>query len=309
VALSPAQIERVIRKIDPTNRLLRTWNVEGGVSAQVTGIEIEGPDGQTQKLVLRQHGDVDFAGNPNIAADEFRLLEILQAADVPVPQPYLLDTSGDISPRPYLVVAFVEGSTKFAPADVDDLVIQLAENLVGIHAVDGSTHDLSFLPSQDERYARKIAQRPARLDQSIGEGRIRDALEAVWPWPRRNPSVLLHGDYWPGNILWRDGRVAAIVDWEDAAIGDPLYDLANTRLELLWALGVDAMEGFTRRYLSTTSIDCANLPYWELCVALRPAFKIAEWAADDVEEARMRQRHQLLVDRAFEMLPTQRSTE
>jgi aminoglycoside phosphotransferase (APT) family kinase protein len=39
--------------------------------------------------------------------------------------------------------------------------------------------------------------------------------------------VLLHGDFWPGNALWRDGALVAILDWEDAAIGDPLADVAN----------------------------------------------------------------------------------
>jgi aminoglycoside phosphotransferase (APT) family kinase protein len=34
-------------------------------------------------------------------------------------------------------------------------------------------------------------------------------------------------------VLWRDGRIVAVIDWEDAQVGDPLADLANTRLELL----------------------------------------------------------------------------
>jgi aminoglycoside phosphotransferase (APT) family kinase protein len=36
-----------------------------------------------------------------------------------------------------------------------------------------------------------------------------------------------------------------VLDWEDAAIGDPLADVANVRLELLWARGIEAMEPFT----------------------------------------------------------------
>jgi aminoglycoside phosphotransferase (APT) family kinase protein len=35
---------------------------------------------------------------------------------------------------------------------------------------------------------------------------------------------LLHGDYWPDNTLWRDGRLVCVIDWEDAALGDPLAD-------------------------------------------------------------------------------------
>ena len=44
------------------------------------------------------------------------------------------------------------------------------------------------------------------------------------------------------------GRLVGVIDWEDAALGDPLADLANSRLEILWAFGDEAMERFTREY-------------------------------------------------------------
>ncbi len=70
-----------------------------------------GPDGLSEKAVVRLHGEVDRAGNPDIAADEFRVLEIVQAAGIPVPAPLYLDTSCELFEIPYLVVAFVEGET------------------------------------------------------------------------------------------------------------------------------------------------------------------------------------------------------
>ena len=65
--------------------------------------------------------------------------------------------------------------------------------------------------------------------------------------------MLLHGDFWPGNILWRYGQLVAVIDWEDAALGDPLADVANSRLEILWAFGIDAMQSFTHYYQSLTA--------------------------------------------------------
>jgi aminoglycoside phosphotransferase (APT) family kinase protein len=114
--------------------------------------------------------------------------------------------------------------------------------------------------------------------------------------------VLLHGDYWPGNILWRDGQLVAIIDWEDAKVGDPLADLGYTRLEILWAFGIDAMHQFTDHYLSLAAIDVTHLPYWDLCAALRPASKIGKWAADDDVEKRMRERHRVFITQAFDKL-------
>ncbi|HLX57170.1 MAG TPA: phosphotransferase [Ktedonobacteraceae bacterium] len=296
------KFEQVVQKIDPQSKLLRTWELKGGVSAQVTALEIERPDGQTKKMIVRRHGDVDLKHNPHVAADEFKLLQLLQSEGLATPTPYHLDQSGEIFSTPYLVIEYIEGKPEFAPSNLTNLILQLATHLSRIHSVDCSNLDLSFLPEQEKRYAGKLRERPATVDESLDEGHIRDALEAVWPLPQRNQSVLLHGDFWPGNILWRDGQLVAVIDWEDAAIGDALADVANSRLEMLWAFGIDAMQSFTHQYQSMTTIDFTNLPYWDLCAALRPVAQIAQWGLDDTTEKTMRERHGWFVIQAFEKL-------
>ena len=121
----------------------------------------------------------------------------------------------------------------------------------------------------------------------------------VWPLSQQNRSVLLHGDFWPGNILWRDGQIVGVIDWEDAALGDPLADVANSRLELLWAFGIEAMQRFTHHYQSLAGIDFANLPYWELYAALRRISQIAEWGLDEITEKTMRERLRWFIAQAF----------
>ena len=49
--------------------------------------------------------------------------------------------------------------------------------------------------------------------------------------------------------MWRDGRLVAVIDWEDARIGDPLADLACARVELRCEYGSEATGSFTERYL------------------------------------------------------------
>ncbi len=300
------KFEQVVHKIDPQSKLLRTWELKGGISVRVTVLEIERPDGHTQKMVVRQHGDVDLKHNPNIAADEFKLLQLLQSVGVAAPLPYHLDQSGDIFSTPYLVIAYIEGKTEFAPSNVPDFILQLATQLYRIHHVDCSHLDVSFLPQQEKRYAEKLKERPTNVDESVDEGHIRDVLESVWPLPQRNPSVLLHGDFWPGNIVWKDTQLAAVIDWEDAALGDPLADVANGRREILWAFGIDAMRSFTHQYQALTTIDFTHLPYWDLCAALRTtASQIAEWATDDISKKTMREGHTWFITQAFEKLSVQ----
>ena len=271
-------------------------------------------------MIVRQHGTVDIKHNPYIAADEFKLLQLLHSAGLAVPEPFYLDQSGEIFHTPYVVIEYIEGETIFAPKNVvdtpaldnvrysnasiqfgapgqrkrphtastqplslrdeepkpkvwvepvADFMLQLAMQLSRIHEVDCARLDVSFLPRHVGKVAERIGERPEMVDEAFEEGRIRDVLEGVWPLPQGNASVLLHGDFWPGNILWRDGQIVGVIDWEDAALGDPLADIANSRLELLWAFGVEAMQRFTDHYQSLADIDFANLPYWELYAALR----------------------------------------
>lgn len=299
------KFEQLVQKIEPHSKLLRAWQLQGGVSAQVTALEVEGANGQFQKMVVRRHGPVDLKQNPNIAADEFKLLEILHSAGLVTPAPYYLDQSSEIFSTPCLVIEYLEGKSEFAPSNLGDFIFQLATHLAKIHRIDCSQVDLSFLPEQAQKYSARLSNRPAQLDDSLSEGRIRDVLEAVWPVPQRNKTVLLHGDYWPGNLIWKDERLVGIIDWEDAATGDPLADVANTRLEMLWAFGVEAMHAFTRHYQSMNTLDFGNLPYWDLCAALRPASRIAEWAGDALTEKRMREGHSLFLRQVLAQLGVQ----
>jgi aminoglycoside phosphotransferase (APT) family kinase protein len=289
---------RLVQRIDPQCTLLRTWLLTGGVSAEITALEVMRADGRTTKLIVRRHGEVDRAHNPHIARDEYRLLQIAEAHGLAAPKPHYVDESCDLFSTPILVVEYVDGETDFAPADLADYLSQMATELVKIHGVK-ETPDLSFLPRQDKGFG----ERPVTLDTSLSEDRIRDALETARPLAQVNASTLLHGDYWPGNILWHNGKLAAVVDWEDARVGDPLADLGNCRLEVLWALGVDAMDDFTDRYRSPATIDTTSLPYWDLRAALRPCGKLSTWGLDAASEQRMRERHALFVTQACGHVP------
>jgi aminoglycoside phosphotransferase (APT) family kinase protein len=45
-------------------------------------------------------------------------------------------------------------------------------------------------------------------------------------------QTILHGDFRTGNYIMRDGKVVAVLDFEDAHIGDPVQDLAHFALRL-----------------------------------------------------------------------------
>jgi aminoglycoside phosphotransferase (APT) family kinase protein len=131
-----SRFQSVAHTLDPRSTLLRAWPLHGGVSAQVTALEIKRADGRIEKMVVRLYGPADFKHNPQIAADEFKLLQIVRAAGVPAPRPYAFDQSGAIFATPYIVIEYVEGTTQPAPAA--DPIPQLAEHLARIHRIDAA---------------------------------------------------------------------------------------------------------------------------------------------------------------------------
>ncbi len=51
-----------------------------------------------------------------------------------------------------------------------------------------------------------------------------------------------------------------------------------------------------------TDIDLTNLPYWDLCAALRPASKIGQWGLTPSTEKAMRGEHRWFVNQVLEKL-------
>ena len=219
-----------------------------------------------------------------------------------MPEPYSY-ADADAVTAPYLVMDWVDGSTELARDDLPAALDQMARFLVALHALDPVSLQIpelepiedplvaifSYLPSTDA--GREVAA-------GLASGDVEQGL---------NRCVVLHGDYWPGNVLWQGGRLAAVIDWEDASLGDPLADLATARVELLCRYGDDAMERFTARYLAVhkeTSgpLQLDTLPLWELYVSASALAAMGEWGLEPGEEARRRASTERFFDRAARQL-------
>jgi aminoglycoside phosphotransferase (APT) family kinase protein len=299
-------LQTILAKMEADSTLINAEQLVGGASAQVILLHVQRPDGSTERLVLRVHSEQDREHNPDVAQHEFTLLQTLYEVGLPVAQPRFLDVSGQLYPIPYLVVRYIEGQPDFSPRDLADFIDQSAALLARIHRAE-KPPALNFLSNRAELALWWIGLQPDALDAELEEARLRAVLRTTFPLQQANPSTLLHGDFWAGNLIWREGRLVGIIDWEDAEIGDPLSDLAISRLDMLWAFGEDAMQQFTSAYRAQMpQLDYGNLPYWDLFSALRPAGQLEEWAAawvgygrPDVTFTTMRAAHGWFVQQAL----------
>lgn len=77
--------------------------------------------------------------------------------------------------------------------------------------------------------------------------------------------ALVHGDFGSNNVL-TDGRgITGVVDWSEAMIGDPLYDVANV---FFWRTWLPCMEQQARYFESTMRLDAEKRDRL-LCYQLR----------------------------------------
>jgi len=283
--VSAQVLQAVARKIDPRFRLISLETLGG--RARALQVSTAGADGK--RLVLLTHSQSDRERNPQIARDEFRLLRTLTEAGLPVPQALYLCARHE---PPFLVTAFVEGSAPCGAQSGGDPQA-LAAILSGIHALDLAALDLAFLPRLDDLLLRE------RSPLNSVQRRIQTLLRPAAARVKVNAPALLHGDFWLGNLLWHEGKLAAIIDWEDAMIGDPLADLGKSRLEILWALGRDAMREYSACYLSLNpELDASALPFWDLWGAFRLSH-FASFAADSKALPTMSAQYEAFVDGAI----------
>jgi aminoglycoside phosphotransferase (APT) family kinase protein len=168
---------------------------------------------------------------------EFAILRALESTPVPAPRVRWLDADGRWLGRPSIVMVLEEGICDYFVLNGDaplDVRVALAERfcdlLIGIHQVDWRALGLDrFLPDPGAS-ASLVA-----ID--LWEGVLRrhqleplPELDLVATWLRAHApgapaTVLVHGDFKPGNALMRGHEVGVVLDWETAHLGDPVEDL------------------------------------------------------------------------------------
>jgi aminoglycoside phosphotransferase (APT) family kinase protein len=85
------------------------------------------------------------------------------------------------------------------------------------------------------------------------------ALAANWT----GPAVWFHGDVAAGNLLVRDGRLCAVIDFGTSGVGDPACDTA-----IAWTLLSGASRGALRADLEVDQGAWARGRGWTLWKAL-----------------------------------------
>jgi len=99
----------------------------------------------------------------------------------------------------------------------------------------------------------------ARVPRAAAIAVWEDAVAATW----HGPPVWFHGDVAAGNLLVRDGRLAAVIDFGATGVGDPACDVA-----IAWTLLTGESRDLFRTALAVDAGTWARGRGWALWKAL-----------------------------------------
>ncbi len=171
---------------------------------------------------------------------EYRFISALGPSVVPVPEALIRCDDPDVIGVPFFVMSHVDGVIHrtreqleaLSSDDAQRMAIALADTLADLHSVDPAAVGLADVGRPDGYLARQCARLAKQLDASRtrevpGLDELGSKLAASLPDSGR--STIVHGDYRLDNTLISSdpGRIAAVLDWELATLGDPLVDVAS----------------------------------------------------------------------------------
>jgi aminoglycoside phosphotransferase (APT) family kinase protein len=220
---------------------------------------------------------------------EHRVISALAPTAVPVPATVLLCADPEVIGAPFYVMEFVDGTIYRAAAQTATLGQErartlsytLVDVLADLHEVDPAAvglgdfgHPAGYLERQVRRWKGQLDASRSRDLPGIDELHARLAKSA----PAESGAGVVHGDYRLDNVVVdAGGRVAAVLDWEMATLGDPLADLGL--LLVYWdglariggnavATSVNPAAGFpaggelAARYAQRRGADLTRLPWY-----------------------------------------------
>ncbi|HEX4717370.1 MAG TPA: phosphotransferase family protein [Thermoleophilaceae bacterium] len=221
------------------------------------------------RFVLRRPPRPPVPPSANDVLRESRLLQALQATDVPTADVLAVCEDESVIGAPFYVMPFLEGHviTTEMPDELDNpaerrrTAFELVDALVQVHAVDWHACGLDTFAKHSGYLERQVKRFMGLWEFS--KTRELPAVQEVGEWlqvnlPDTPQTTIVHGDYRLGNTMFEveaPARLKAIFDWEMATLGDPLADLGY--MTATWSR---PNEGFETTFDLTTVTHAEGFP-------------------------------------------------
>jgi aminoglycoside phosphotransferase (APT) family kinase protein len=200
----------------------------------VTPVKIDGWDNRTYRLGTELTARLPTHESYTAAIEkEHEWLPVLAPyLPVAIPEAVAKGAPGEGYPYHWAIRRWIDGETASLEtvADLNEFARSIAEFVLALQSVDATGGPVAGAHSfyrgappeyyHDETVA-ALAVLKGRIDTDLAR-EVWDAAVAT-SWDR--PPVWFHGDIASGNLLVRDGRLSAVIDFGTSGVGDPACDL------------------------------------------------------------------------------------
>jgi aminoglycoside phosphotransferase (APT) family kinase protein len=238
----------------------------------VRPVEADGWDNRTYRLGEDLSVRLPTAAGYVAAVDkEDRWLPVLAPhLPFPVPVPVGRGEPGEGYPHPWSVRRWLPGETadRHRVADLEQLSTDVARFLLALQAVDAAGGPVAGAHSfwrgaSPAHYDDETRASLETLRGQVDVPRVRAVWQAALDAPPEHRRVWFHGDIATGNLLVRDGRLCAVIDFGTSGVGDPACDLV-----LAWTFLEGTSREAFRRAVDQPEPTWARARGWALWKAL-----------------------------------------
>lgn len=149
-----------------------------------------------------------------------------------IPEPLAMGEPGDVYPWRWSIYRWLEGDTAAIAriADLDDFATSLAQFLIALQHIDTTDGPLAGphncyrggpLTTYDSETRKAIAALKGKIDVDAATEVWETALATTW----HGSPLWVHGDVSTGNLLIKEGKLSAVIDFGGLGVGDPACDL------------------------------------------------------------------------------------
>jgi len=254
-SINAAQIERAFSPLFPGQSL----HVQQVLTGNINTIVKVAVSGRSYGLRVRTHEQV-YRYEPDLIKEAFVLWLMRHATNGPrdteaavafaqrratrrgivtehsdlLPLVRYYDWSREYLPHPYCIYEWVEGVPLWEKPEAQ-LYPLAGQTLARIHQIQFVAFYADFFSigerpvSWRERYRSALDKEIAAAQNHLPRTLV-DALRVLTVPPSIPVApCLVHNDFAPGNILVRDGAIAAVIDWDNAVIDVPHLDFVKMK--------------------------------------------------------------------------------
>jgi aminoglycoside phosphotransferase (APT) family kinase protein len=219
--------------------------------------------GNASEVVLRV-GDSSSHRQRQQFATEVAALAVAEEHGLGAPRLIAVDADGSAAGAMAVLTTVLPGSSTVPRVVSAGRLLELGAAAARLHAVSLAPRaglplrhrSLSDVDFASWRRSTGTAEVLLQAEERLAEFTVPD-----------DDTVLVHGDLWWGNTMWKDGSCTGMVDWDCAGAGSPGIDLGSLRCDAALLFGLPAADQVLAGWQHTAGTQADHVAYWDAVAA------------------------------------------